>query len=141
MTSRPVFARSALRTCASASFALLLSRSTEARAEDAWLGPDKALHFAAAGAIASIGYGVTTAVTEDRWKAFALGGGAAIGAGALKEAWDATGAGDPSWKDFAWDVIGAAVGLGVAWVVDVGVHGGTVPPLSANAPMGALVRF
>src|SRR4051812_39479038 len=97
MTSRAALVRGALKTCASAALALLVSQPTEARAEDAWLGPDKALHFAAAGAIASIGYGVTTAVTDDRWKAFALGGGAAIGAGALKEAWDATGAGDPSW--------------------------------------------
>jgi putative lipoprotein len=100
---------------------------------DPFWGKDKALHFAVAGTLAGAGYGVTTAVTPDRWKAFAVGGGVAIGAGALKEGLDAAGLGDPSWKDFAWDVIGAACGLGIAWVIDVGVHGGKVPPLTAGA--------
>jgi putative lipoprotein len=120
----------------------VVTTSTPARAadKDPFWGPDKALHFAVAGAIAGVGYGITTAATPDRWKAFAVGGAAAVGAGALKEGLDATGMGDPSWKDFAWDVIGAACGLGVAWVVDVAVHGGRVPALSASAPT-AVFRF
>jgi hypothetical protein len=52
---------------------------------------------------------------------------------ALKEGIDATGSGDPSWKDFTWDVIGAAVGLAVAWGVDAVVHGGKMPPMVATA--------
>jgi len=99
--------------------------------DDPFFGTDKALHFVVAGAIAGTGYGITTAATGDRWKAFAIGGGVAIGAGALKEGFDAAGYGDPSWKDFAWDVIGAAAGLGVAWVIDVAAHGGKAPPLTA----------
>jgi putative lipoprotein len=107
--------------------------STSARADDdPFWGRDKALHFAVAGTISGTGYGVTTALSPDRWKAFAIGGALAVGAGALKEGLDAAGLGDPSWKDFAWDVIGAACGLGVAWAIDVGVHGGTVPPWSAT---------
>ena len=80
-----------------------------------------------------MGYGVTTAVTPDRWKALVVGGTLAIGAGALKEGLDAAGLGDPSWKDFAWDVIGAACGLGVAWVIDFAAQGGHAPPLSAGS--------
>ena len=116
-------------------FAFAIARAAPARADDPdpWFGPDKALHFTIAAGIAGVGYGLTTAFAEDRWKAFAVGGGAAIAAGALKEGLDATGSGDPSWKDFTWDVIGAAVGLAIAWGVDTVVHGGNAPPLVAPA--------
>jgi putative lipoprotein len=123
------------------------SVAPNARADDdPFWGRDKALHFAVAGAIAGVGYGVTTAVASDRWKAFAVGGAAAVGAGAIKEGLDATGLGDPSWKDFAWDVIGAAAGLGVAWAIDVAVHAGHVPPLTAHVDQVrggavAVIRF
>jgi putative lipoprotein len=116
------------------------STAAHAAGEDPFWGPDKALHFAVAGTIAGVGYGVTTAATADRWKAFAVGGAAAVGAGALKEGLDAAGLGDPSWKDFAWDVIGAACGLGVAWALDVAVQGGHVPAWSGAAP-SAVIRF
>jgi putative lipoprotein len=113
-----------------------------------WIGGDKALHVAVSAGIAGAGYGLTTAFARDRWKAFAIGGGAALAAGALKEGYDAAGHGDPSWKDFGWDVLGAAVGLAIAWGVDVGVHGGDAPPLSSRlsvdprAPAALLVmRF
>ncbi len=127
--------RYTLRMFTVALVAALASIANTARAagDDPFWGPDKALHFAVAGAIAGTGYGVTTAATPDRWKAFAVGGAAAVGAGALKEGLDAAGLGDPSWKDFAWDVIGAACGLGVAWALDVAVHGGNVPPMFASA--------
>jgi putative lipoprotein len=134
--------KSTLRMFTVALVGAFASIATNARAagEDPFWGRDKALHFAFAGAIAGAGYGVTTAATPDRWKAFAVGGAAAVGAGALKEGLDAAGLGDPSWKDFAWDVIGAACGLGVAWALDVAVHGGTVPAWSASTP-AAVFRF
>ena len=128
-------ARPCARTRIAALVALALISATvsrPARAEpDPWLGRDKALHFAVAAGIAGAGYGMTTAFARDRWKALAIGGGAALAAGALKEGYDATGPGDPSWKDFAWDVLGAAVGLAIAWGIDAGVHGGSPPPLSS----------
>ena len=113
---------------------------------DPLLGGDKVLHFAAAGIIAGAGYGVTTAFASDRWKAFAIGGGAAVVAGALKEGFDAAGYGHPSWKDFGWDVAGAVVGLAIAWGIDTAVRGGTPPPLVAHdaasgASMPAMIRF
>lgn len=107
---------------------------------DPFFGPDKALHFAVSAGIAGAGYGATTAFTADRWKAFAVGGGAALAAGALKEAYDATGHGDPSWKDFAWDAIGAAVGLAIAWGIDAAVQG-KVPPMSSSEASGVALRF
>jgi putative lipoprotein len=116
--------------------------STPARADerDPWFGPDKALHFTVSAGIAGAGYAVTTAFASERWKAFAAGGGAALSAGALKEAYDAIGPGDPSWKDFGWDILGAAFGLVLAWGIDAGLHGGKAPPLSASASLDARAR-
>jgi putative lipoprotein len=58
-----------------------------------------------------------------RWQALAIGAGVSLGAGAGKEAWDATGHGDPSWGDFAWDVAGTATGLAVTWAIDLLLRG------------------
>jgi putative lipoprotein len=124
---------------------IVVSASAARADDDPFFGSDKALHFVAAGAIAGTGYGVTTAFAEERWKAFVVGGSAAIAAGAAKEGLDAAGFGDPSWKDFAWDVIGAAAGLGVAWAIDVAAHGGKAPPFTRVEPTPrvatGLVRF
>ena len=118
----------------------LTAPSAIARADDEWFGQDKALHFAVSAGIAGAGYGVTTAFASDRWKAFAVGGGAALAAGALKEGYDAAGHGDPSWKDLGWDVIGAAVGLALAWGIDTAVHGGKAPPLSSRLSLEPRAR-
>jgi putative lipoprotein len=125
----------------------LILHAPLARADpaDPFWGPDKALHFVAAGTIAGVGYGLTTALTEDRWKAWVVGAGAAVVAGAVKEGLDAAGFGDPSWRDFAWDLIGAASGLGVAWLVDTAAHGGHPAPLTSSSamllPAGIRLRF
>ena len=86
---------------------------------DAWLAPDKATHFAVAGTIAGVGYGLSSTFSDSVAFRIAMGGSLAIAAGAGKEIWDATGHGDPSWRDFTWDVIGAAAGIGVAVVIDL----------------------
>ena len=97
---------------------LSLPRVARAQAGDDWLGRDKALHFSFSAAIAGAGYGAAALVTEDRRWRLAAGGGLATAAGAGKELADAYGFGDPSWKDFTWDLIGTATGLGVAWLID-----------------------
>ena len=61
-----------------------------------------------------------------------MGGGIGLGAHALKEGLEAAGLGQPSWNDFAWDAIGAACGIAVALVVDMGVHGGRAPRVSSS---------
>lgn len=102
---------------------------------DPWFAPDKALHFAASFGIASVGYTGAAFFTEDVGVRLLVGGGLAVTAGALKELLDLAGLGTPSWKDFVWDLLGAATGLLTSWLVDRFV----VTPLlhrPAGAPAG-----
>lgn len=55
---------------------------------------------------------------EDRTTALAVGAGIAMGAGIAKELADLAGAGDASWRDLTWDLIGTVTGLAFAWTVD-----------------------
>ena len=104
-----------------------------ARAQsDPWLGPDKALHFSASALIAGAGYGGASLLTGDRRWRLAAGAGLAIAAGAGKEISDSYGNGDPSWRDFTWDLIGAATGLGIAWLIDRWVAAPRRAPLGAG---------
>jgi putative lipoprotein len=98
----------------------LLLADRPARAEDRWLGRDKGLHAAASAVIAAAGYAASAPWIERPAGRAAIGASLALGAGAAKELlWDAgLERGDPSWKDFTWDAIGAAVGVGVALLVD-----------------------
>ncbi len=109
---------------------------------------DKALHFDACAGIAALTYAVSSAwVVDARWKALALGWGTAAAAGAGKELLDATGifGGDPSWKDLAWDAIGATVGVALAWSVDLLLGGVSLnrPALAAPGAVTSafVVRF
>ncbi len=81
-----------------------------ARAEDPWFSPDKAAHAVAAGGLAAIGAGVGISCLEDDLARFGIGFGVGVLAGATKELLDLSGAGTPSWRDFAWDVLGSALG-------------------------------
>ncbi len=112
-----------------------LTMSSVARAQEAdpWFARDKALHFDVSAGIAAAGYGVSAGwLVDARWKALAIGGGVALAAGAGKELLDATHVlgGDPSWKDFTWDVIGTVAGLAIAWGVDLLLGG-----VSARQPL------
>lgn len=114
------------------SFAAFMSAMTAAAAAsasdpDPWLGRDKALHFGASALLAGGGYAAATGLTSERWKAVAFGGGFALAAGAAKEGLDALGMGTPSWRDFAWDVAGTVVGLGIAYAVDALVRSDAAP--------------
>ena len=127
----------------------LLSPSSEALAVDTdpWIARDKALHFDVSAGLAALGYALSAGyVVDARWKAIAVGGGIALAAGAGKELLDAvhvTG-GDPSWKDFAWDVIGTVAGLALAWGIDLAFGGVSAerpalgPPKQASSSQGAL---
>jgi putative lipoprotein len=85
---------------------------------DPWLGRDKALHFGASATIAGGGYGVAALIWDDTGPRLAGGGALAAAAGLGKELYDLGGPGDASWRDLAWDAIGAATGLAIAWTID-----------------------
>jgi len=139
-----------IKLVAAAAFATILTLGAAARADDPWIARDKAFHFDVSAGIAAASYAASAAwLVDARWKALAIGGGLALGVGAGKEAIDAAGIfhGDPSWKDFAWDAIGTAVGLAVAWGVDLllgGVdhaHPALAAPAADLAPAAAGQRF
>jgi putative lipoprotein len=106
------------RQIALAAAVALALASRWARAEDRWLGRDKGLHAAASAVIAAVGYAASTPWIDGPAGRAAVGASLALGAGAAKELLDAKTGGDPSWKDFAWDAIGTAVGVGLALLVD-----------------------
>lgn len=110
-----------------------MSSTAKAQDADPWFARDKALHFDVSAGIAAAGYGVSAGwLVDARWKALAIGGGVALAAGAAKELLDATHVlgGDPSWRDFTWDVIGTLAGLAIAWGVDLLLGG-----VSAQQPL------
>jgi len=91
--------------------------------DEPWFGKDKALHASISAAIAGGTYGVSAPFFDARHPPLLLGAGVSLSIGALKELHDLAGYGDPSWKDFTWDVIGTAGGLALAWTIDLLVRG------------------
>lgn len=82
-------------------------------ANDSWTGKDKAEHFVSSAVLAAAGsaYGKHQGWNDARSRSFGLL--FSIGLGAGKEFYDSREAGTGwSWKDFAWDVTGAAAGYG-----------------------------
>jgi putative lipoprotein len=120
--------------------AAILGMSTPARADDPdpWFGRDKALHFSVSAAIAGTTYAITATQFEARYPPLVLGGGVALAAGIGKETADLLGLwGDPSWRDFAWDVAGTVVGLGIAWGLDLLIRGVSARHPLFGSPSGA----
>lgn len=101
-----------------ASAVLCAAQPAKAATDDPWFGHDKALHFGATSALSAGGYTAGRFVFEDRTTALAVGAGIAMGAGIAKELADLAGAGDPSWRDMTWNVIGTLTGLAFAWTLD-----------------------
>ena len=96
---------------------------------DPWFGRDKAMHFGACAGISMVSYGLTALASNDVRMRFIFGAGAGIAAGGGKELLDMTGSGDPSWRDFAWDVAGTVVGVGIAITIDLAVRGFHAKPV------------
>jgi putative lipoprotein len=99
---------------------------------DPWLGPDKALHFGVSAGLAGGGYAVSALFLDRPWQRAVAGSAFSLTLGAGKELYDLSGHGDPSWKDFTWDVAGTAVGIGIALLVDAALSSGK----SDNARVG-----
>lgn len=85
---------------------------------DPWFGPDKALHFSVSAALAAGGYAASSPWLESRTERAVAGSAFSLTLGAGKELWDLAGHGDPSWRDFTWDVVGTAVGVALAVGID-----------------------
>lgn len=76
------------------------------------------MHFAVSAAVAGGTYRLTSTWVDSRTARCFGGVAAALAVGTLKEAYDGLGHGDPSWRDFTWDVAGAVVGTTLAYAVD-----------------------
>lgn len=96
---------------------------------DPWLGRDKLYHFGATALLSAGGYGLGKATLGGYAGPAVLGSSLGLVAGAGKELLDLAGLGNPSWRDFTWDLIGTAVGTGLCLSIDALVHSG-----SASAP-------
>ena len=98
------------------------SSRSAAATEDPWWGPDKATHFLASATISSGAYALGTVARDSKLPTVGLALSVTIASGASKEAWDAMGHGNASWKDFAWDIFGAIAGIGLSFAVDTAVR-------------------
>ena len=96
----------------------LVCGSARASDGDDWFGRDKALHFGVSVMLAAGGYAASSEVLSTRSERALAGGAFSLTLGAGKELWDLSGHGDPSWRDFAWDVAGTAVGVALAATID-----------------------
>ncbi|HEX4341042.1 MAG TPA: hypothetical protein VH062_34270 [Polyangiaceae bacterium] len=116
-------------TALAASGTLLFGVSTAHAADpDPWLGQDKAIHFGVSAALAASAYGVSSLFLDRPWQRSVAGASFSLTLGAGKELYDLSGHGDPSWKDFTWDVAGTAVGVGIALLIDAAVSSTSARP-------------
>lgn len=107
----------------------LLSERARARQADPWFGEDKALHFGVSVLLSAGGYAASSPWLHSRGARAVAGSAFSLTLGAGKELWDMGGHGDPSWRDFTWDVVGTAVGAALA----VGVDAWLNPPRETRA--------
>jgi putative lipoprotein len=98
---------------------LLGPLAAQADDTDRWLGPDKALHFGVSTGLAAGSYAGASLFLDQRWQRATAAAGFTLSLGAAKELYDATGHGDPSLRDFTWDMLGCAVGVGVSLLIDL----------------------
>ncbi|WP_075181617.1 YfiM family lipoprotein [Pantoea sp. 1.19] len=92
-------------------FTLCLSGCAH-QAEDRWTGKDKAQHFIASAVIAAAAIEYGDRQHWSRAKSNSVGLMFSVSLGAAKELYDSRPAGSGwSWKDFAWDIAGAATGF------------------------------
>jgi putative lipoprotein len=118
----------------------LSSRPAAASSTDPWFGPDKALHFGVSAGLAAGGYAALSPWLESRPERALAGAAFSLSLGAGKELWDLAGHGDPSWRDFTWDVLGTAAGIALAVSVDALVSGGKGAP-AEHVAQGLVFHF
>ncbi|MEO8905958.1 MAG: hypothetical protein ABI488_25690 [Polyangiaceae bacterium] len=122
---------------------LLACGSASASDADPWFGPDKALHFGFSVVLSGAGYAASSTFLESRTERALAGSAFSLTLGTAKELWDLSGHGDPSWRDFTWDVVGTAVGIALAVGIDTltsAKHDAPSLRASANA-QGLVIHF
>jgi putative lipoprotein len=120
---------------------LLFCGTATASDADPWFGPDKALHFGFSVVLSAGGYAASSSFLDTRTERALAGSAFSLTLGASKELWDLAGHGDPSWRDFTWDIVGTAVGVALAAGVDAlasSKHSQTAPRATAQ---GLLFHF
>lgn len=82
------------------------------QSSDSWTGKDKAEHYMASAVMAAAASEVAHRQNLTRRQSTTIGLMFSVSLGAGKEAYDSRPAGSGwSWKDFSWDVAGAATGI------------------------------
>ena len=114
--------------------AVIVGSSPPAHAQtgDAWMGPDKWLHFGVSTGISGASYGAAAFAFEEAHHRALLAGAVALAAGAGKELYDATGRGHASAKDMVWNALGAATGALAGYAIQRLLR---QPPARTNAAL------
>ncbi len=108
---------------------------------DDWLGADKALHATVSAGLGVGGYALASLVWRPPPVRLVAGFGLALSVGVAKELVDLTGFGDASWRDLAWDAVGASLGALAAMGLDVVIDTQRGPVRIAAAPWGVTLRW
>lgn len=94
---------------------------------DPWWGRDKALHLGVSTGLAAAGYGVSSLWLDRAWQRASAGAAFSLTLGVGKELADWAGYGTPSYKDLLYDVAGTALGVTLAYLVDLAMGTGSEP--------------
>lgn len=116
--------------------AMLLIAAPSAVAQDRptpWYERGPFLHFAASAELATNGYTLGAAFSQDKRVRLASGAALALAAGFAKELYDLSANGDFSWRDIGWGVVGTATGLLISWLVDRLLFGPPHQPAAERA--------
>ncbi len=93
--------------------------ATASPQNDSWFGRDKAKHFLAASVISGTAAAIADKQGMNNDKSFYFAFGITLSLGAGKEAYDLKIRKTSwSWKDLAWDAVGALAGYGIVHVFD-----------------------
>ncbi|RPH26045.1 YfiM family lipoprotein [Buttiauxella warmboldiae] len=93
---------------------LLLLSGCSHMSQDQWHGQDKAQHFIASAILSAAGNEYSQHQGWNDSSSATFGFLFSVSLGATKEFWDSRQAGSGwSWKDFTWDVAGAATGYAI----------------------------
>lgn len=111
--------------------------------EDPWWGRDKALHLGVSTGLAAAGYGVSSFWLDRAWQRASVGAAFSLTLGVGKELADWAGYGQPSYKDLLYDVAGTALGVTLAYLVDLATGTGSEPERAERQGLGQapLLRF